>query len=423
MLEEVSRELVWYDSEQLSDVNYFPSKMQQGVEQAQCIIIFLSRVYLSRQNCSLELMWAWQQHKLKGKELVISPVDSTLTLGALAKWTKDGHNLQVDDPCAGRSFCIHQSTLEFVSQKLEGFKFRTEWQDDSATDEQRWKAVMDIAKQRPESLEHANRKIAKIDCRAENDIWLLEDLGEEELPVVSLQPPNDELAALFQKNGLGTWCRRVCSEIGASTLDNLRLVQDSDMLELKISLRLKPVIIETLKVIVRSNRMSAGVGSTTKTDTNMVDAVEESAIYRDKRALSPDAVLNADARSKNVKLGEDGGDAAATEEVVHILSPFHVQEMADDLSIARAKTTLSSSAGVLDDASSKRATATPIHVATSTGKDTRPQALVGVVRSISTGAIVNDNAGSQKGGEGGNGCCNGGGSTHLPPFSRRPGLR
>jgi len=27
MLEEVSRELVWYDSEQLSNVNHFPSKM------------------------------------------------------------------------------------------------------------------------------------------------------------------------------------------------------------------------------------------------------------------------------------------------------------------------------------------------------------------------------------------------------------
>eukprot|EP00277_Geminigera_cryophila_P033143 CAMPEP_0173123836 /NCGR_PEP_ID=MMETSP1102-20130122/55260_1 /TAXON_ID=49646 /ORGANISM="Geminigera sp., Strain Caron Lab Isolate" /LENGTH=1918 /DNA_ID=CAMNT_0014031993 /DNA_START=646 /DNA_END=6402 /DNA_ORIENTATION=- len=182
MLEEVSRELVWYDSEQLSNVNHFPSKMQQGVDRAQCIIIFLSRVYLSRQNCLLELMWAWKQHKLNGKQLIILPVDSALTLGALAEWAKDGRNLEVDDPGAGGPFVIHHLTLEFVSKRLTGFRFRTEWQDDCATDGQRWKAVMDFAKERPVSLEHADRKIARMECTTEDGTWLLADLGEEGLP-------------------------------------------------------------------------------------------------------------------------------------------------------------------------------------------------------------------------------------------------
>jgi len=67
MLEDVSRDLVWYDEEQLERVNHFPSKMQEGVRQAKCIIIFLSRVYLSKQNCLLELQWAWEEYLLKGK--------------------------------------------------------------------------------------------------------------------------------------------------------------------------------------------------------------------------------------------------------------------------------------------------------------------------------------------------------------------
>jgi len=58
---------------------------------------------------------------------------------------------------------------------------------------------MDIAKQNPESLELANRKIAKMDCRLENDTWLLEDLGEEELGEDDLPPQSDEVEAPFQQ--------------------------------------------------------------------------------------------------------------------------------------------------------------------------------------------------------------------------------
>jgi len=97
-------------------------------------------------------MWAWKQHKLNGKQLTILPVDRALTLEVLAEWAEGGRNLEVGDLGCGGSFAIHHSTLEFVSKKHTGFRFCTEWQDDSATDEQRWTAVMDIAKERPESL-------------------------------------------------------------------------------------------------------------------------------------------------------------------------------------------------------------------------------------------------------------------------------
>jgi len=182
MLEKVSSELVWYDSEQLSDVNHFHIKMKQSIENAQCIIIFLSRVYLSRQNCLSELMWAWKQFKLNGKQLIILPVDSALTLEALAEWAKDRRNLEVDGSGAREPFTIHHSTIKFVSKKLTGFKFRTEWQDDSATDEQRWEAVLEIAKERPSPLRYKYRKNVKMECKTDNGTWLLADLGEEELP-------------------------------------------------------------------------------------------------------------------------------------------------------------------------------------------------------------------------------------------------
>ena len=76
--------------------------------------------------------------------------------------------------------------------------------------------------------------------------------------------------------------------------------------------------------------------------------------------------------------------------------------MPDDLSITMAKRALSLRAGVSDDASFKKATAPQIRAATSVGTDTRSQASVGVGRSISTGAVINDNARSQKVVEGGN---------------------
>jgi hypothetical protein len=133
MLEDVSRDLVWYDEEQLERVNHFPSKMQEGVKQAECIIIFLSRVYLSRQNCLLELQWAWEEHLRKGKSLIVLPVDETVTVDSLREWAQPGTNLTVQEPDQGGTFTIHHNTLKFVSEKLAGFRFRGEWRDASAT--------------------------------------------------------------------------------------------------------------------------------------------------------------------------------------------------------------------------------------------------------------------------------------------------
>jgi GTPase SAR1 family protein len=167
MLEVVSRDLVWYDEVELERENHFPSKMQEGVEHAECIIIFLSRVYLSRQNCLLELQWAWEQHLLKGKSLIVLPVDEAVTVDSLREWAQLGINLHVQEPDQGGTFTIHYNTLKFVSEKLTGFQFREGWRDASATEKERWKAVQEICDYVGDARAEQKKvpKKAKLECQ------------------------------------------------------------------------------------------------------------------------------------------------------------------------------------------------------------------------------------------------------------------
>ncbi len=94
------------------------------MEQAETIIIFLSRVYLSRQKSFLELQWAWEQHLLNGKSLIVLPVDEAVTVDSLREWAQPGTNLIVPEPDQGGTFTIHHNTLKFVSERLTGFQIR-----------------------------------------------------------------------------------------------------------------------------------------------------------------------------------------------------------------------------------------------------------------------------------------------------------
>ena len=167
MLEDVSRDLVWYDEVELERENHFPKEMQEGVERAECIIIFLSRVYLSRQNCLLELQWAWEQHLLKGKSLIVLPVDEAVTVDSLREWAQLGINLHVQEPDQGGTFTIHYNTLKFVSEKLTGFQFREGWRDASATEKERWKAVQEICDYVGDARAEQKKvpKKAKLECQ------------------------------------------------------------------------------------------------------------------------------------------------------------------------------------------------------------------------------------------------------------------
>jgi GTPase SAR1 family protein len=241
MLEDVSRDLVWYDEEQLECVNHFPSKMQEGVRQAKCIIIFLSRVYLSRQNCLLELQWAWEEHLLKGKSLIVLPVDEAVTAESLREWAQPGTNLPVQEqPDQGGTFTIHHNTLKFVSEKLTGFGFREEWRGASATEEERWKAVQEICDYVVDArTEHVKvPKRAKLECRkADCGTWMLVDLGEEVSEIESEEKPiHDSIKKLFDKIGLGPKCAKICNELSLHTMHDLEYFEPEYLEDLPVDL-------------------------------------------------------------------------------------------------------------------------------------------------------------------------------------------
>jgi hypothetical protein len=237
MLEDVSRDLVWYDEEQLECVNHFPSKMQEGVRQAKCIIIFLSRVYLSRQNCLLELQWAWEQHLLKGKSLIVLPVDDALTVHSLREWAQLGMNLPVQEqPDQGGTFTIHHNTLKFVSEKLTGFQFREGWRDASATEKERWKAVQEICDDIVDARADQKKvpKKAKLECRkADCGTWMLVDLGEEVCEIEFEEKPiHDSIKKLFDKIGLGSKCAKICNKLELFTMEDLKYFEPEDLNDL-----------------------------------------------------------------------------------------------------------------------------------------------------------------------------------------------
>jgi GTPase SAR1 family protein len=309
-LEDVSRDLVWYDEEQLERVNHFPSKMQEGVKQAECIIIFLSRVYLSRQNCLLELQWAWEEHLLKGKSLIVLPVDEAVTVDSLREWAQRGINLPVQEqPDQGGTFTIHHNTLKFVSEKLTGFLFFEEWRLASFTEEERWKAVQEICDYVGDArAEHGRRKEvpkkAKLKCRADSDTWMLEDLGEEDVSDTWSLPPCTEIVDLFKEKKIFS-CERVCAALGVTTLDDLRMVKFADVEELKTTLKLTPVEIEKLRLLLcQIETPAAEQGVCSEGAGNLT---------REKRARSPQAQVHHEDRQKHAKLTDLAGPPAAGE--------------------------------------------------------------------------------------------------------------
>jgi GTPase SAR1 family protein len=240
MLEDVSRDLVWYDEEQLERENHFPSKMQDGVKQAECIIIFLSRVYLSRQNCLLELQWAWEQHLLKGKSLIVLPVDEAVTVDSLREWVQLGINLHVQEPDQGGTFTIHYNTLKFVSEKLTEFKFREGWRGASATEKERWKAVQEICDYVGDARAEQKKvpKKAKLECRkADCGTWMLVDLGEEVSEIESEEKPmHDSIKKVFDKIELGSKCAKICNKLKLFTMEDLKYFEPEGLNDLPVDL-------------------------------------------------------------------------------------------------------------------------------------------------------------------------------------------
>jgi hypothetical protein len=130
-VEEISGELMWVDAAEMKFGTQFHKQMEKGVRDAQCIVICLSYVYLTRPNCLQELCWAVQGHASEGKPLIVVSVDQQLTFEAIKGWNTS-QNLEVrvfDHQDKEVNVIVDRRTLAFVRKWLLRVKVFTQWQD------------------------------------------------------------------------------------------------------------------------------------------------------------------------------------------------------------------------------------------------------------------------------------------------------
>jgi len=196
MLEESTRELVWLDSKNLSRATDLHKEMEVGVERATCIIILLSRLYLSQQNCLKELKLAFQQYKSKGKNIVLIAVDNGATFEAMQAWERET-KVCVDNSEHGGIF-VHQSTVSFVKDHLLEFCILDQWVCEFDTDEERdkarWDVIEEIIDNVRDNAEEENpvmRYKVSLQVKHDTDGWFLQYEGEEELQYESRERMRD----------------------------------------------------------------------------------------------------------------------------------------------------------------------------------------------------------------------------------------
>jgi hypothetical protein len=143
-VEERSREAVWTDLRELRDETQLHARMEQGVRKARCVIVCLSRIYLTRSNCLLELCWAVEEHRASGKPLIVVSVDPELTFPAIAGWDprKDLTGSAVNNEGRTVPFKIDRRTVAFVQKYVPGVNFFDDWKDgEGARSAERERAV------------------------------------------------------------------------------------------------------------------------------------------------------------------------------------------------------------------------------------------------------------------------------------------
>jgi hypothetical protein len=171
LLEKRSGELVWLDKNEMSaNETQYHSRMERGLRASSCVIVCLSRHYLTRRNCLLELAWAVKDYLATGKPIIVVSVDPELTLHSIQNWdtSKDlpvngsmsnkidpktspvcdtKPDLSADgtidnDPSKKPVPKVDRRTIRFFQRHLTGVHFFEEWKDgEGARSEKREKAV------------------------------------------------------------------------------------------------------------------------------------------------------------------------------------------------------------------------------------------------------------------------------------------
>ena len=179
-VEKWSGELVWVDSAEMKGGTQFHTLMEQGVSHAQCIIICLSYVYLTRRNCLQELCWAVQGYASEGKPLIVVSVDSELTFDAINQWdasqnlticTKDNWDKEV-------KVTVDRRTLAFAQKWLVRVMIYKQWSlGEGALSKERLDAVEEMLKSvrvLQREKKSPNRELApSLEVVKERDSWFV----------------------------------------------------------------------------------------------------------------------------------------------------------------------------------------------------------------------------------------------------------
>ena len=160
IFEEKSGALMWIDKNEMHSATQFHQEMERGISGCVCPIICLSRLYLTRKNCLLELSWAVKAHISDGKPLIVVSVDPELTFETIQRWS-DGSDLVatvLNNKGMKVEAIVDRRTVAFVKKFLLGVQIFTEWKDgEGIRSEQRESAVTRILK----SLQNQTQKLLR----------------------------------------------------------------------------------------------------------------------------------------------------------------------------------------------------------------------------------------------------------------------
>ena len=111
-----TREFVWWDKTELANAQDFSSRMEEGITNSRCVIIFLSRAYLSSRSCLFELSVAMREHLSRGTLLRVIAVEPEVSFERIQGW-EQGAKV----PAASiNGRYIHSRTVQWVKRYLLG---------------------------------------------------------------------------------------------------------------------------------------------------------------------------------------------------------------------------------------------------------------------------------------------------------------
>ncbi len=148
LFELLTGELVWTDDKDMAAETDFHRSMEEAIRGAQCNIICLSRLYLTRPNCLMELCWAIEEKEANDKPLLVVSVDPGVTFETVSQWRLDQDLVAADAKNPEDKVTpvtVDKRTVAFVQKRLRGVKIYEQWkQGEGSVTEAKKKAVEEM---------------------------------------------------------------------------------------------------------------------------------------------------------------------------------------------------------------------------------------------------------------------------------------